>query len=103
MASSLIVNLIISSAGFAFGGVYLKRYADLGIAFGIFALSNLVYANVLAKGLGQGAALSSMAHLLIMSALGVLVFGERLGIYNVTGLIFALLSIWFLALETQSA
>ncbi|MEP4987397.1 MAG: hypothetical protein ABJV68_06860 [Paracoccaceae bacterium] len=100
MMGTLLLNVAVSSAGFALGGVYLKRYADmggwydLGAAFLVFGCSNLVYAQVLAKGLGSGAALSSMAHLVIMSAVGVLMFGERLGIYQISGLIMALMSIW---------
>lgn len=105
MMGSLLMNVALSSAGFALGGVYLKRFADAGsminltMAFAIFAVSNLVYANVLAQGLGAGAALISMAHLIIMSALGMLLFGEKLGIFNIAGLAMALMSIWFFALS----
>lgn len=84
MTGVLAINLVVSSVGFATGGYFLKRFADFGAlsdlacAFAIYALSNIIYAQVIAKGLGQGAALSSMSHLLLMSTLGVLVFGERL-------------------------
>lgn len=104
-----VFNLAASSAGFALGGVYLKRYADdggwgdLGIAFVVFAASNLLYAPLLAKGLGHGAVLSSMAHLLVMSALGVMLFGEKLGVYHLAGLVSALATIWLFALANHAA
>jgi drug/metabolite transporter (DMT)-like permease len=107
MTAHFVFNLIASSAGFALGGVFLKRYADagawhdLGVAFAIFACSNLLYAHVLAKGLGQGAVLSSMAHLLLMSAGGVLIFGERMGPMHVAGLVSALVTIWLFTLASQ--
>ncbi|ALG91167.1 MULTISPECIES: hypothetical protein [Actibacterium] len=97
------LSLLASSGGFAGGSYFLKRYADLGMltdlgyAFAIFALSNLIYAQVLSKGLGQGAAMSSMTHLILMSVLGVTVFGERLSYHQVAGLMFALCSIWLFA------
>ncbi|MEM1377070.1 MAG: hypothetical protein AAGG69_06745 [Pseudomonadota bacterium] len=108
MNGAMAVHLVASSAGFALGSVFLKRYADagslgdLGLAFGVFAASNLLYVPVLARGLGQGAALSSMAHLMVMSSLGVLIFGEKLGPYNVAGLITALITVWLFALAQHS-
>ncbi len=103
------LSLLASSTGFAAGSYFLKRYADLGSmsdlghAFAIFALSNLLYAQLLAKGLGQGAAMSSMTHLILMSALGVAVFGERFSYHQAGGLLFAICSIWLFAQNTQSA
>ncbi|MGH1398393.1 MAG: hypothetical protein ACRBCT_04185 [Alphaproteobacteria bacterium] len=108
MSMTLIFNLCASSVGFAVGSVYLKRYADhgawldLGGAFLVFGLSNLVYAQVLAKGLGQGAVLGSMAHLILMSVAGVLLFGERMGIYHVAGLVSALATIWLFTLANHA-
>ena len=99
--------LLVSSGGFASGSYYLKRYADMGAlvdltcAFVIFALSNLLYAQLLTKGLGQAAALSSMSHLVLMSVLGVTAFGERLNTYQIGGLMFALCSIWLFAKSAQ--
>lgn len=109
MNGTMAFYLATSSAGFAFGSVFLKRYADagswgdLGLAFGVFAVSNLVYAQVLANGLGQGAALSSITHLMMMSALGVLLFGEKLGPYNVAGLVTALITIWLFSMAQHTA
>lgn len=103
------LSLLASSGGFAGGSYFLKRYADfgtlgdLGYAFAIFALSNLIYANVLAKGLGQGAAMSSMTHLIIMSLVGLIAFGERMTFHQVGGLIFAMCSIWLFAQSAESA
>lgn len=103
------LSLLASSAGFATGSYFLKRYADLGTlsdlgyAFAIFALSNLIYVQVLAKGLGQGAAMSSMTHLILMSFIGVAAFGERLTYHQVGGLMFALCSIWLFAQSVETA
>ncbi len=108
MSTTLIFNLCVSSVGFAVGAVYLKRYADhgawldLGGAFLVFGLSNLVYAQVLARGLGQGVVLSCMAHLIVMSVAGVLMFGERMGIYHVAGLVSALATIWLFTLANHA-
>lgn len=102
------LSLLASSGGFAGGSYFLKRFADLGslndlgCAFAIFALSNLIYVNVLAKGLGQGAAMSSMSHLILMTIIGTTAFGERLTYHQVGGLMFALCSIWLIANSTQS-
>lgn len=102
------LSLLAFSGGFAGGSYFLKRYADLGsladlgCAFAIFALSNLIYVNVLAKGLGQGAAMSSMTHLILMTIIGITAFGERLTYHQIGGLMFALCSIWLFASATQS-
>lgn len=101
------LSLLASSGGFAGGSYFLKRYADLGsmadlgYAFAIFALSNLIYVNVLTKGLGQGAAMSSMAHLILMTIIGITAFEERLTYHQVSGLMFALCSIWLFAQSSQ--
>lgn len=109
MIGAHALYLVASSAGFALGGVYLKKYADsggwadLGSAFAIFAISNLVYAEVLARGLTQGAVLVSMTHLLLMSAAGLLLFGERLGPYQIAGLVTALITVWLFSMTQQTA
>ncbi|MGJ8628781.1 MAG: hypothetical protein ACSHXB_17605 [Sulfitobacter sp.] len=108
MSLTLIFNLVVSSVGFALGSVYLKKYADhgawldLGGAFLVFGVSNLVYAQILARGLGQGAVLSSMAHLILMSVAGVLLFGERMGLYHVAGLVSALVTLWLFTLANHA-
>lgn len=109
MSLTLVFNLVVSSAGFALGSIYLKKYADdgawitLGSAFLVFGVSNLVYARVLAAGLGQGAVLSGMVQLILMSAAGVLIFGERMGLYHVAGLSTALVTLWLFTLSNHSA
>lgn len=109
MTAASWLSLLASSGGFASGGYFLKRFADLGLladlgcAFAIFALSNLIYASVLAKGLGQGAALSSMTHLILMTVIGITAFGERLNYHQIGGLMFALCSIWLFALSAKPA
>lgn len=109
MTGLTVFNLVVSSAGFAVGSVFLKRYADagawldLGAAFLIFGLTNLVYVQLMTKGLGQAAAMSSMAHLLLMSVAGVLMFGERLGQYQIVGLVLSLITIWLFAQNTQGS
>lgn len=100
-------SLLAASGGFAGGSYFLKRYADLGTlgdlgcAFAILAVSNLLYAQVLAKGLGQGAAMSSMTHLILMSIIGMAAFGERLTYHQAGGLFLALCSIWLIAQGAQ--
>ncbi len=109
MNGTMIFQLVTSSAGFAAGSVFLKRYADsgawtdLGTAFGIFAVSNLLYVPILARGLAQGAAMSSMAHPIVVSTLGVVIFGEKLGPYNLTGLAMALITIWLFSMAQHTA
>jgi multidrug transporter EmrE-like cation transporter len=48
---------------------------------------------VLARGLGQGAVLSGMSQVVLMSILGTLVFGERLNAHQIVGLGLAVCSI----------
>lgn len=109
MTGSVLFYLMSSSAGFSLGTVYLKRFADaggfhdLGISFVIFAISNLLYAKLLAIGLGPGTVLSSMAQLVLMSVVGIAMFSEKLSPYSLTGLVFALMTIWMFALHTQMA
>jgi drug/metabolite transporter (DMT)-like permease len=103
METTTLLSLLASSAGFTAGSFFLKRYADLGsltdliCAFAVFACTNLIYARVLAKGLGQGAVLSSMSQVILLSALGALVFGERLNAHQLAGLGLAIGSIWLFA------
>ena len=100
MTSSPAIMLALSTIGFCTGGVFLKRFADgdgatnLGIALTVFLFSNLAYARLLANGLGQGAIMSSMAHLVVMSAAGALVFGERFGAREGAALSFAVMAAW---------
>ena len=108
MFTNLAFSIAASSIGFVAGGLFLKKYADtgalsqLGIAFTIFGVSNLIYAQVLAKGLGQGSVLTGMAHLIMMSAAGVLFFGEKMGPYHVAGLVSALATIWMFTLANHA-
>ena len=100
MTGLMAVNLVVSSAGFALGSVFLKRYADGGqwpdlvSAFLILGLSNMVYIQLMTKGLAQAAAVSSMAHLALMALAGVFLFGERLGQHQIAELLLAMISIW---------
>lgn len=109
MMSTTWISLAASSLGFTAGSVFLKRYADLGgigdltISFTVFAISNLLYAQVLARGLGQGVVLSSMAQIVLMSGLGVMLFKERLTTPQIGGLILAVVAIWLICSQTQSA
>lgn len=109
MTTTSWLCLLVSNGGFAAGGIFLKRYADLGtmfdlaVAFAIFAVSNLFYANILAKGLGQGAILSGMSHMMLMSAAGIFLFGERMNPIQLTGLVFAIISVWMVTYSGQAA
>jgi uncharacterized membrane protein len=97
------LSLLASTTGFTAESFFLKRYADLGTltdlgcAFAVFAFTNLFYARVFAKGLGQGAILSSMSQVVLVSALGALVFGERLNAHQLIALGLAICSIWLFA------
>lgn len=107
MNNTALVSLLCSSAGFSTGTIFLKKYADsgsllsLGAAFAIFAVSNLIYAKLLQSGLGQGATLSSMAQLVLMSVVGLVLFGERMTPFNLTGLVLALMAVWAFVLHSQ--
>lgn len=109
MTGLSVFNLVVSSAGFALGSVFLKRYADagqwfdLGSAFLILGLSNMVYIQLMAKGLAQAAAISSMAHLVLMGLASVLLFGERLGQYHIVGMMLAMVTIWVFSLAPQTS
>ncbi|MGJ8530261.1 hypothetical protein [Maritalea sp.] len=108
MNSITLAYLLSSSAGFSVGTVFLKKFADtgaftaLGTAFGIFAVSNLIYAKLLQVGIGQGVVLSSMAQLILMSTVGIVLFGERMTPFNLTGLVLALIAVWAFALHSQA-
>lgn len=103
MTGLTVFNLVVSSVGFALGSVFLKRYADgaawtdLGSALLILGLSNLVYVQLMAKGLAQASAISSMSHLVLMALASVFLFGERMGQHQVAGLLLALITIWLFA------
>lgn len=94
--------LVLSAAGasFTLGSVLLKRFADTGVglilllAIVVLGLGNLAYIRLLAHGLGQGAVMSSMSQVIALSVLGVLLFGERLGLPQLAGLGLAIVSIW---------
>ena len=94
--------LILSAAGasFTLGSVLLKQFADTGVGYVLMlavlalGLGNLAYVRLLAYGLGQGAALSSMSQVIALAFLGAVLFGERLGLPQLAGIGFALVSIW---------
>ncbi|MEM7289967.1 MAG: hypothetical protein AAF412_06310 [Pseudomonadota bacterium] len=100
MQIPILVNVLASSAGFFTGGLILKRYADHGwswdlvLALTIFSASNIVYARVLAHGLAQGAALSSVLHLALMAIAGTLLFGEALGARQLAALALSGVVMW---------
>lgn len=89
-----------AGASFTLGSVLLKQFADTGVGyvllFAVFALGlgNLAYVRLLAHGLGQGAAVSSMSQVVTLSVLGAVLFGERLGAAQLVGLGLAIASIW---------
>ena len=86
-------------AGFALGGVCLKRFADngqnidLAVSLAAYLAANLAFIEILRRGLGTGMVLSSMGQLTLMVTLGALFFGERFGIMQGAGIVFALLAI----------
>lgn len=93
---------ILSAAGasFTLGSVLLKQFADTGLGYVLFlavlalGLGNLAYIRLLAHGLGQGAVVSSMSQVVMLSVLGAVLFGERLGHCQLAGMGCALASIW---------
>lgn len=99
------ILLLASSLGFCIGGFFLKRYADTGglaalaISFTVYLSANLVFARVIAGGLGAGMASASMIQLCVMVILGAVFFGEKLTITQAAGLVCALLAIGLFALQ----
>ncbi|MEM0949900.1 MAG: hypothetical protein AAGK37_21070 [Pseudomonadota bacterium] len=96
------LNLAGSSVGFTLGSLLLKRFADTGgwtvlsFSFAIFAVSNLLFAQVLRGGLGQGIVASSMLQIILMATLGVLIFDEKLSILQIAGVALAVTSIFLI-------
>ena len=85
--------------GFALGGVFLKKYADLGhshdlaVALAAYLAANLAFVEILRRGLGFGMVVSSMGQLCLMVLIGAFVFGERIGPIQGVGVALALLAI----------
>ena len=85
--------------GFALGGVFLKRYADLGhshdliTSLAAYLLANLLFVEIPKRGLGFGMVLSSAGQLCLMVLVGALVFGERVGPMQGVGVTLAVLAI----------
>lgn len=94
-------------AGFALGGVFLKRYADFGqphdlaISLAAYLVANLAFIEILRRGLGFGMVVSSMGQLCLMVLIGSLAFGERVGPMQAVGLALALLAIAAFALGVE--
>lgn len=108
MTNLFWVQLILSNGGFALGTVLLKKYADTGSllwltgAFAIFASANLIYARILAHGLGQAAALSSMGHVLLLVLVGT-AMGERMTEDKIAALVLAGVAIWLFSRPAGTA
>ena len=96
------LNLAASSIGFALGSLLLKKFADTGttmalaMSFAVLVVSNLVFVQVIRSGLGQGIVASSMMQVIMIAALGVLLFGERLSALQVAGVALAAASIFLM-------
>ena len=88
-----------STVGFTLGSALLKQFADTGAAaplvlsFAVLGVSNLLFVHVIRTGLGTGIIASSMSQIILVAALGVLVFGERLSAMQVIGVALAATSI----------
>ncbi len=93
------LNLAGSSVGFTLGSLLLKKFADTGAlmalvwAFAILGGSNLLFVQVIRSGLGQGIVASSMTQIVLMAFLGVVVFGEKLSMPQMVGVVLAAASI----------
>ena len=96
-----------AGASFTLGSVLLKLFADTGVGYLLLlaalalGLGNLAYVRLLVDGLGQGAVMSSMSQVIALSFLGAVLFGERLGLPQLAGMVFALASIWMFS-QSQS-
>lgn len=94
--------LVLSAAGASFtvGSVLLKQFVDTGLGLTLIlavialGLGNLAYIQLLVHGLGQAAVMSSMSQVIMLSLLGAVMFGERLGPAQLAGLGMAVASIW---------
>ncbi len=103
------MNLAGSTAGFMLGSVLLKRFADtshapsLLLSFSVLAASNILFVQVIRSGLGQAVIASSMTQIIVMAALGVLIFGERMSVFQVFGVALAATSIFMVMWSAPSA
>ena len=99
MDLALFIRFSTTIVLFALGGVYAKRFADLGqfhnlvFSFTAYFAGNLLFLEILKRGLGFGMVLSSMGQLILMVLIGVLLFGERFGPMQGVGLTLAILAI----------
>ena len=94
-----MLRLLICAVGFGTGGIFLKRYAnsgmvlDLWVSMGAYLTANLLFIDVLRRGLGYGMVTSSMVQLILMTVAGVWLFDEKLSPMQMAGLACALLAI----------
>ncbi|MEM8821051.1 MAG: hypothetical protein AAGE90_16235 [Pseudomonadota bacterium] len=108
MTTAFWITLFASTVGFVSGTVALTKYAASGsllwlaLSFTIFAIANLLYARILAHGLSQGAALSSISHLLLLVLVGT-VMGERLTGDRVAAVVLAAVAIWLFSKPTGAS
>ena len=96
-----------ATTGFVAGGGFLKRYADFGqphdlaISLAAYLIGNLLFIEILRRGLGMGMVLSSMGQLCLMVIIGSAVFGEKFGPMQCAGIAFALLAMAAFAYEVR--
>lgn len=95
-----LVILAISSVGFAMGSYFLKRFAEGGVSLDLvltvlaYVVGNAAYMRLLMQGAVQTGVITAMAHIILMSLMGVLAFDERLGGRQVAGIMLALVAVW---------
>ena len=93
------IRFCLAVGSFCVGGSFLKRYADfgqphdLGLSLGAYLIGNLLFIEILKRGLGFGMVLSSAGQLCLMVIIGALVFGERVGPMQGVGVTLAVLAI----------
>ena len=99
-----LVRLIVAAGSFGVGGVYLKYFSETGatmhcaISFSAYIFGNILMIQVMrTHGLGTAIVLTAMAQILLMTIAGAGLFGERIGVSQVLGVLFAILAIWLIS------
>lgn len=96
------MHLAASTVGFTVGSLLLKKYADAGgvpclvLTALVLVASNVSFVEVIRGGFGQGIIASSMVQMILMVALGAVLFGETYSPAQGLGVILAVMSMYLI-------